>query len=198
MTLDQFVAFTIFSAVAAGTPGPSNVMLTAVGASVGWLRGLPCLLGVAAGMGALIFVSAFGLGGLLMAFPMAVPAMKAAGTAFLLYLAWKIARSSGVAQAGNDGAVGFWAAAGFQWINPKAWMAGIGAAAASLSTVGETVLRESLMLGATFAATALIVCIPWLGFGSLIRRMLVDMRRRRMFNMIMGGLLAASAVMFWI
>jgi len=198
MSLDQIIAFAIFAGVAAGTPGPSNVMLTAVGASVGWLRGLPCLLGVAAGMGALIFVSAFGLGGVLLAFPMAVPVMKAAGTLFLIYLAWKIASSTGVAQASNDGAVGFWAAAGFQWVNPKAWMAGIGAAAASLGAAHENVAWDSMLLGATFAATALIVCIPWLGFGSLIRRALVDPGRRRVFNMIMGGLLAASAIMFWI
>ena len=173
MSLDQIIAFAIFAAVAAGTPGPSNVMLTAVGASVGWLRGLRCLFGVAAGMGALIFVSAFGLGGFLLAFPMAVPVMKAAGTLFLIYLAWKIATSTGVPQANNDGAVGFWQAAGFQWINPKAWMAGIGAAA-SLGAVHENVLRDSAMLGAIFAAVGLVVCVPWLAFGSLIRRVLVD------------------------
>ncbi|MBL8907424.1 MAG: LysE family translocator [Rhizobiales bacterium] len=198
MTFDQIAAFVIFAAVAAGTPGPSNVMLAAVGASVGCLRGLPCLFGVAAGMGALIFVSAFGLGGALMSLPAAVPVMKAAGTLFLIYLAWKIATSSGLPQEAGDGAVGFWAAAGFQWINPKAWMAGIGAAAASLGAAHESVLRDSMLLGATFAATAFIVCIPWLGFGSLIRRALVDPQRRRAFNMIMGGLLAASATMFWL
>jgi len=198
MTPDQFVAFTIFSAVAAGTPGPSNVMLTAVGASVGWLRGLPCLFGVAAGMGTLIFVSAFGLGGILLAWPVAIPAMKAAGTAFLIYLAWKIAGSTAVPSQSDAGGIGFWQAAGFQWVNPKAWMAGIGAAAASLGTGRDTVLWESMALGLVFAVTALIVCIPWLGFGSLIRRTLADERRRKIFNMSMGGLLAASAVMFWI
>ena len=198
MSADQIIAFAIFAAVAAGTPGPSNVMLTAVGAGVGWRRGLPCLLGVAAGMGALIFVAAFGLGGVLLAWPAAIPVMKAAGTLFLLYIAWKIATSNGLPQASNDSAVGFWQAAGFQWINPKAWMAGIGAAGASFGGIHENVLRDSAMLGAIFAVTAFIVCIPWLGFGSLIRRALVDPRRRQLFNMIMGGLLAASAGMFWI
>jgi len=198
MSLDQIIAFAIFAGVAAGTPGPSNAMLTAVGANVGWRRGLPCLFGVAAGMGTLIFVSAFGLGGALMSFPAAIPVMKAAGTLFLIYLAWKIATSNVVPQEANDGAVGFWAAAGFQWINPKAWMAGIGAAAASLESAHESVVWDSMLLGATFAVIAFIVCIPWLGFGSVIRRALVDQRQRRTFNIIMGGLLAASAIMFWI
>jgi threonine/homoserine/homoserine lactone efflux protein len=198
MSLDQIIAFAIFAGVAAGTPGPSNAMLIAVGANVGWRRGLPCLFGVAAGMGLLIFVSALGLGGVLLTFPMMVPVMEAVGTLFLLYLAWKIATSNGVVQAGGDGAVGFWAAAGFQWINPKAWMAGIGAAAASLGVVHQNVAWDSILLGVTFAVVAFIVCIPWLAFGSFIRRVLVDPGRRRIFNIIMGGLLAASAVMFWV
>jgi threonine/homoserine/homoserine lactone efflux protein len=129
---------------------------------------------------------------------MAVPVMKAAGTLFLLYLAWKIATSNGTVQAVGDGAVDFWAAAGFQWINPKAWMAGIGAAAANLGVVHQNVAWDSILLGAIFAVVAFIVCIPWLAFGSLIRRVLIDPVRRRKFNIIMGGLLAASAVMFWV
>ena len=198
MSLDQIIAFAIFAAVAAGTPGPSNAMLTAVGANVGWRRGLPCLFGVAAGMGTLIFTSAFGLGGVLMSFPMAVQGMKAAGTLFLLYMAWLIATSNAQPREGNDGRIGFWAAASFQWINPKAWMAGIGAAAANLQIVQVHLLWDSAVLGAIFAATALFVCIPWLGFGSLIRRNLTDPGCRRIFNITMGGLLAASAIMFWI
>ena len=50
MTREQAIAFFIFSVAAAGTPGPSNVLLTATGAQVGVRRGLPCLLGVGLGM----------------------------------------------------------------------------------------------------------------------------------------------------
>jgi threonine/homoserine/homoserine lactone efflux protein len=46
--------------VAAITPGPSHIMLTAAGANAGVLRGLPCLPGVATGMGALVSASAAG------------------------------------------------------------------------------------------------------------------------------------------
>jgi hypothetical protein len=44
-TAEQSVAFLLFAVVAAVTPGPSNIMLTAAGAQAGILRGLPCLLG---------------------------------------------------------------------------------------------------------------------------------------------------------
>lgn len=55
MTLQEILAFLTFSVVAAITPGPSNIMVTATGAAVGFWRGLPCLLGVCIGMASLMF-----------------------------------------------------------------------------------------------------------------------------------------------
>jgi hypothetical protein len=46
MTPEQALAFVLFSVAAAGPAGPGHAMLTAVGANVGVLRGLPALLGV--------------------------------------------------------------------------------------------------------------------------------------------------------
>ena len=40
MTAEQALAFLVFATVAAVTPGPSNMLLTAVGAARGVLRGL--------------------------------------------------------------------------------------------------------------------------------------------------------------
>src|SRR3982075_4274194 len=94
MTIEQAVAFIVFSAVAAGTPGPSNALLTATGANVGVVRGLPALFGVAAGMGLMMFVVAFGLGSVILDHPLILTAVKWCGAAVLLWLAWKIATAS--------------------------------------------------------------------------------------------------------
>ena len=91
MTREQAVAFFLFSVAAAGTPGPSNVLLTAVGANVGVLRGLPCLLGVGLGMAAMMFVVAFGLGGALLDNPAVLTGVRWCGAAVLCWLGWKIA-----------------------------------------------------------------------------------------------------------
>jgi len=66
MTAKQTLAFVLFAIVAAITPGPSNIILTSTGAHVGVLRGLPCLFGVAIGMGLMMFIVAFGLGSLVL------------------------------------------------------------------------------------------------------------------------------------
>jgi threonine/homoserine/homoserine lactone efflux protein len=72
MTGEQAVAFLLFAVVAAVSPGPSNVMLTAAGANAGVLRGLPCLLGVTAGMGLMMFLVPFGLASLVLRSPPAL------------------------------------------------------------------------------------------------------------------------------
>src|ERR1051326_3102232 len=95
MTFEQAVAFVVFAVVAAGTPGPSNVLLTATGANAGVLRGLPAVFGVSAGMGVMMFLVAFGLGSVVIANPTFVRVLNILGAAFLLWLAWEIAARSG-------------------------------------------------------------------------------------------------------
>lgn len=65
----QVIAFVTFSAVVAGTPGPSNALLTAIGARAGARQGLASLLGQVTGMGAMLFAITLGLGNVLLAHP---------------------------------------------------------------------------------------------------------------------------------
>src|SRR5260370_877477 len=94
MTLGQGITFFVFSVVAAGTPGPSNALLTATGANVGVLRGLPALVGVAAGMGLMMFLVAFGLGSGIRENPLVLTAVKWVGAADRFWLACKIATAA--------------------------------------------------------------------------------------------------------
>src|ERR1700716_1081055 len=107
MTVDQAVAFFVFSVVAAGTPGPSNALLTATGANVGVLRGLPALLGVAVGMGLMMFVVAFGLGSLILDTLLFLTGVNWCGAAFLCWLAWKIATAGRPSAASGRKPIGF-------------------------------------------------------------------------------------------
>src|SRR4029453_5288232 len=119
MTRDQAVAFFLFSVAAAGTPGPSNVLLMATGAQVGVRRGLGCLLGVGLGMAVMMFVVAFGLGNVILGAPPLLRVMKGGGAPFPLWVAWKIAPAGPPSGGAEAKPVGFAGAAAFQWINPK-------------------------------------------------------------------------------
>lgn len=196
MTFEQAQAFVVFAVVAAVTPGPSNVMLTAVGASVGVLRGLPCLLGVGAGMGLMMALVAFGLGSLVLGSPLVAEALKWCGVAFLLWLAWKIATASGNGSPYGGRPVGFVGAALFQWLNPKAWLVTTSAAGTYLQPDAGSALTQSVSLGALFLAAAVPSGFVWLAAGVGLQRVLGSPRRLRIFNLAMGAMLAGSVVWF--
>jgi threonine/homoserine/homoserine lactone efflux protein len=198
MTLEQGFAFFLFSVAAAGTPGPSNALLTATGANVGVVRGLPCLFGVAIGMGLMMFLVAFGLGSVILHHPVVLAGIKWCGAAVLGWLAWKIATAGRAGAAVSGPPVGFLGAAAFQWINPKSWLVCASAAATFLQDGASSALAQSAAFGLTFVLASLPSCLPWLAFGAVLQRVLRSERARRIFNGIMGALLAASVfLIFW-
>jgi threonine/homoserine/homoserine lactone efflux protein len=79
------------------TPGPNNAMLAGSGASFGFRRSLPHLLGVAIGFPAMLLVVGLALGALFQASGVLREAMRWGGAALLLWMAWKIARSGAAA-----------------------------------------------------------------------------------------------------
>jgi threonine/homoserine/homoserine lactone efflux protein len=196
VTREQAVAFFLFSVAAAGTPGPSNVLLMATGAQVGVRRGLACLVGVGLGMAVMMFVVAFGLGSVILGAPALLRVMKWGGAAFLLWLAWKIATARPSGGGVEVKPVGFIGAAAFQWVNPKSWLVCASAAATFLDRQAGSALGQSAMLGLVFLAACLPSCFPWLAFGAAMQRLLRSERAFRIFNVVMGVLLAASVALF--
>jgi threonine/homoserine/homoserine lactone efflux protein len=182
--------------VAAVTPGPSNIMLTAAGARAGVLGGLPCLLGVTTGMGVMMFVVPLGLGSLVLGHPLALGALHWGGALVLLRLSWKIATSGGRLETAPDrGPVGYLGAAIFQWVNPKSWLVAASAAGTFLGAGAGDPLAQAAALGGLFVLAALPSCFLWLAFGAGVQRVLRGGRRLRIFNVAMGALLALSVVL---
>jgi len=182
--------------VAAVTPGPSNIMLTAAGAQAGVLRGLPCLLGVTTGMGVMMFVVPVGLGSLVLERPLVLQGLHWGGAAFLLWLSWKIATSESRIDATPDqDPVGYLGAAIFQWVNPKSWLVTASAAGTFLGTDAGSPVAQAASLGGLFVLAALPSCFLWLAFGAAIQHALHGRRRLRIFNIAMGVLLALSILL---
>ena len=192
MTTEQAVAFLIFAVVAAVTPGPSNVMVTAAGANAGILRGLPCLFGVTTGMGLMMFLVPLGLGSLVLAHPLALRVLNWGGAAFLLWLAWKIATSARLDSTSAGDPVGYAGAAVFQWVNPKSWLVTASAAGTFLHADSGSPVTQAASLGGLFALAALPSGFVWLAFGASVHHVLGTRRRLRAFNITMGVLLALS------
>jgi threonine/homoserine/homoserine lactone efflux protein len=190
----EVLAFAGFSAVVAGTPGPSNALLTAIGARVGFRRGLPSLLGQVTGMGAMLFAVTLGLGRLLLAHPLALQVLKWVGAALLGWMAWRIATAAGAEEAASTPR-GFLGMAAFQWINPKGWLISVAAVATFLNPRGDGALAQAGVFAILFAVVALPSCLPWLAFGAALQRYLRAPRARRILNIAMAALLAASTIL---
>lgn len=86
--------FTLASALLAVTPGPSIVLLLAVGADRGRRAGVATALGLAVGTSVWGVVAAGGLGSLLAARPSLLSVVTAAGGTYLLWLAWERIRAA--------------------------------------------------------------------------------------------------------
>lgn len=190
----RVIAFVTFAAVVAGTPGPSNALLTAIGARVGVRQGLASLLGQATGMGAMLFAITLGAGNALLAHPLALQILKWSGAAVLWWMAWRIA-TAGPAEEATNAPAGFLRMAAFQWVNPKGWLIGVAAVATFLDRRGGGALAQAAILAILFTLVALPICLPWLAFGAALQRFLQTPRARRLLNGAMAALLAASTIL---
>jgi threonine/homoserine/homoserine lactone efflux protein len=184
----------LFAAAVTLTPGPNVVLVTASGANFGFRRTIPQMLGITLGFGSMAVAAGAGLVGVVHAEPRLHAGLKYAGAAYLVYLAWRIARAdAGSGASARAKPIGCLEAALFTWMNPKAWVSVLGALAA-YTTVGGNVLWETLVITAVLAAFCLMSVVIWAGFGTVIGRFLANPRARIAFNWSMAGLLVLSLI----
>jgi len=197
MRQDILYALILFCFVSGVTPGPNNLMLMSSGVNFGFRRTLPHLFGDVFGFALMVALIGFGLDAAFARFPQLLPIMRWAGAAYMLWLAWRIANSGPVREGESRGRpLGFFGAAAFQWINPKAWSIAIAALTA------YSVSDDYAISVAVVAATYLLIGFPgsgvWVVFGAAMRKALGDPRHARRFNISMAALLVASiALAFW-
>ena len=191
MPLDTFLALLLFAFTTSITPGPNNMMLFASGVNFGFRRTIPHMLGIGAGFLSLLLGVGLGLGALLQIIPAVYTVLKFAGGAYLVWIAWKIATSRSLSERQSGATpMSFFAAAAFQWINPKAWVMAVTAMATY--TVPSLYFASVLIVGAAFAAVNVPSVSTWAGFGSALRDWLSDPVRLKWFNITMAVLLVLS------
>jgi threonine/homoserine/homoserine lactone efflux protein len=162
------------------------------GANHGLRAALPHILGVPFGFGTMLVAGSLGVAALLVAHPLLGHAIKWIGIAYLLYIAWSIARAISIADRRLARPLTFWQSAAFQYANPKAWMLAA-ATAGTFMTVEAGALRTAIIVG-VFALTAASSLILWAWMGAALRHWLQGGTRLARFNLAMGALLAATAL----
>ncbi len=189
-TASTLAALTGFAFVTSITPGPNNLMLLASGTHFGWRRSLPHLLGISFGFGVMLALVGLGLGQVFTRHPALHDVLKWASLAYLLYLAWRVATAAppgGEGPRGDSRPMGFWAAALFQVINPKAWAMALTA----VTAYGELGIAA---VTAVFVLVNLPCCGSWALLGEQMRRWLHRPRALQAFNWGAAALMVASVL----
>jgi threonine/homoserine/homoserine lactone efflux protein len=186
-----------FTLVASVTPGPNNTLLWASGIQFGFRRTARHVAGTAVGMGVLLLAMAGGVGALLTAVPGAALALKLAGSAYLLVLAWRIARSRGGHRPVVARPLGLLGGAAFQFANPKAWLFAL-AAVGTFQPPGLAPVAAALTVAALCAVVILATAAVWAAGGAALTRVADDPGSRRAVAIALGLVLAASVAFIWV
>ena len=182
----------LYAVVTSITPGPNNMMLLASGVNFGLARSVPHILGISVGFGVMVALVGAGLATVFDAYPFIHEILRWGGAAYLVSLAWRIARSAPPepGEATTNRPMGFLAAAAFQWLNPKAWIMALGAITTYLPPQATALAVITL---ATVLAVVNTPCVVvWAAFGVGLRRFLRKPSHIRIFNGTMAALLVLS------
>ncbi len=175
------------------TPGPANLILLAASANAGLRRSVPLVLGLSMSFLSMLLIVGFGLGQVLRANDSLYTTLKFLSLFYILWLAWKIARSSPLKPA-SDGAaprpLTFLQMALLQWVNPKAWAVALTVTVAY--TTPDNYAASLLLMTLVFGVVNLPSISVWAIFGSVLRNILHDPVKVRRFNLIMAVTLVAS------
>ncbi|MCT7655087.1 LysE family translocator [Oceanimonas sp. NS1] len=183
-----------FALAACGTPGPNNLLLASAGSRFGYIASLRLLLGIMLGLQGLLLLTALGLGRLFELWPALQWALKLAGSAYLLWLAWRIAMAS--APDAGERSMSWGQGALFQFLNPKSWLMAI-SAISGFTLAGEHYWPSALAVLGVFLFFGMVTGHLWALLGMRVRRWLRTEADWRRFNRAMGALTAACVAMIW-
>ncbi len=193
MSLSVMIAFLGYAIATSITPGPNNAMLLASGVTFGFSRSIPHIMGINLGFGAMVLAVGLGADVLFAAAPQLFNGMRAIGTAYLLYLAWRIAQDRPMEKPGivSREPMTFLGAAAFQWVNPKAWMMVTGAI--TTFTLQDERWQSVVIIAALYVLINLPCICAWTAFGVVLRGFLTRPGYIRSFNYAMALILCLSA-----
>jgi len=192
--VNLFFALISFYFVMYVTPGPNNAMVLTSGIKFGFLKTIPHMSGITIGHVLQTIVVCLGLGKIFQIFPEIQNILKIICALYLLYLGYKIIGS--FSKIKNDGSrpLKFYEASLFQLVNPKAW---------TISTMvasGFLPKDERLIVSILFISiTALIICplsiSVWAAFGSGIRNLVKNNKKKAFVEYFLAILLLTTAIM---
>tara|TARA_B110000014_G_C20032145_1_gene536051 strand:- start:161 stop:760 length:600 start_codon:yes stop_codon:yes gene_type:complete len=194
ITFELFVAISVYYVIMYATPGPNNSILTASGIKFGFIKTIPNIFGIPTGHGIQLTLVCLGLGSLFLQFPILLNILKYIGSAYLLYLAWKMFGSLNIKTTEDKSSpLRYYEAILFQFVNPKAWVICITAVSLFYPE------KENIFVGTLFMVVmSTIINIPsisiWAFGGSMIRKYLKNYKLKKTIECLLALLLIGTSI----
>jgi threonine/homoserine/homoserine lactone efflux protein len=193
MTAAELTALLLLTTVASFTPGPNTTLSTALAANLGLKPALRFVCAVPVGWGLLFSLCAGGLGTLVVAVPSLRTGIQLFGVSYLLWLAYKLARSNELVQADADRLnVTFFQGVLLQFLNIKAWMLALTVVAGWLAGRSDAGARFAVILP-LMVLFGFVSNLAYAMVGSLLRSWLTQGQRLVWFNRAMAAVLVVTA-----
>ena len=194
ITWELIIAISAYNFVMYVTPGPNNSILTASSIKYGFVKTIPNIFGIPSGHGLQLALVCLGLGSLFSKFPILLDVLRYVGSAYILYLAYKMFGSINIsATEEKSRPLKYYEAILFQFVNPKAWVICITAVTLFYPE------KENIIVGTIFMVfMSTIINIPsisiWALGGSIIRHYLKNNKLKKIIEFFLAILLIATAL----
>ena len=183
------------SAVVMGSPGPSTISATAVGASYGVRRAINYMFGLIAGTIAVLLAVSAGVTALLMSIPHGSNLLQGISIVYILFLAFRIATAPPLeGQSGKTASPAFSGGFLLAVANPKAYIA-IGAVFGGTTVVAGNHSVDLMIKTTLLSVMIVIIHAVWLLAGASLSRVLHDPVKSRLINLALAAVLV---VMTWV
>lgn len=185
------LALLLASAVVMGSPGPSTISATAVGAAFGFRRALRYVSGLMAGTALVLLAVAAGLVALLLAMPQAARVLGGVATLYILWLAFQIATAPPLAGRSKTAAApAFTGGFVLAVANPKAYVA-IAAVFADSTLVAADPMFDAVAKLVALIPMIVAIHLVWLLAGTSLAGVLRDPVSSRIVNLALAASLVA-------
>lgn len=190
-------AFTLAAIGLLCSPGPAIAALLAVGKTQGLGSGLRFYGGLQVGLATAAAISAAGFVSLIVAIPATRIVMIVVATAYLLYLAYKIATApegTDPSEAERTAPKGGFALAGavVGITNPKAYVA-FASLMAPVTLVASTALGDGILKWVLVVLVMIVVDFFWLLAGVALGRASLPSKIERGLNYVLAAMIVAAA-----
>lgn len=202
MTIAVFAALIAFLFPLAYSPGPGNTFFAAIGASQGLSAAIPALIGYHAATFVVTALIGFGLGATVLTNPVFVTVLSAAGSLYVLWLAFTFIRAARSRSASPDSAVraqpkrniGVWSGAIVLLLNPKAYYIIVVLFTQFLRPEAEDAVASVLLITVIFTLNNLIAFVVWTAGGRMLTALFHGARAQQMIDYIFAATLIGVAI----